>query len=290
MKKTFLPFVSADTQVNIVKHDIQIEKVLIDPAFACELLKGNQCNRALTKSKILKYAEDMKNGLWTADTAETIKLTHSMRVLDGQHRLHGIVLANVSVEMFIAYNVPESAMNNIDTGMSRSTKNIFELNGIPYAQQVSATIKKYLAYKMHPNLPDNDPVRKGGATNKMVLDEYNKNPDMWQSLITKIMKCKTIFKNIEPSYLGAWYALCKDINEEDTVRYFDTLMSGIGFTNVKDPIYLFREYLLKDNAKGQEHKRIMDFALFAKSWNYVRTKQVISVLRYTINETYPKLK
>ena len=288
MKKAFLPFVSPDTTVTIIPSDIKIEKVLVDPHFANELLKGNQCNRSLTKSKVVKYANDMKNGLWTADTAETIKLTTAMRLLDGQHRLHGVVMSNVAVEMFIAYNVPETAMNNIDTGLSRSTKNIFELNGIPNAQQVSATVRKYLAYK---NANGNiDPIKNPSLTTKMVLDEYNTNPDMWQALIVKIMKSKKTFKNIEPSYLGAWYILCKDINEEDATRYFEMFISGIGFTNAKDPVYLFREYLLKDSTHTEAKKRILDFALFAKSWNFFRTKKAISVLRYHPSELYPILK
>lgn len=291
MKKQFLPFVSTDTKVEILDTDIEIKKVLVTPALALELLKGNVCNRSLRKSKINKYAADMNNNLWHADTSETIKIAKNRRLLDGQNRLNAIIQIGKPVASFIAYPVPESAMNNIDTGMTRSTKNIFELNGIANAQQVSSAIKKYLAYKMHPSLPDNDPIRKGGVTDIMVLDEYFSRSEEWQEIVSKLFKCKNTFKNIECTFLMAWYALCKEINKEHTEHYFNTLLSGVGFTTDKDPIYLFREYLLKNNTeKSIEQKRIITFALFIKSWNYTRTKQAISNLRFTSNEKYPKLK
>jgi len=291
MKKQFLPFVSADTKVEILDTNIEIKKVLVTPALALELLKGNVCNRSLRKSKINKYAADMESNLWHADTTETIKLTKNMRLLDGQNRLNAIIQIGKPVASFIAYPVPESAMNNIDTGMTRSIKNIFELNGIPNAKQVSSAIKKYLSYKMHPSLPDNDPIRKGGVSDKMVLDEYNSRPEEWQTIVLIFIKANKTFKNIECTFLMAWYALCKEINKKHTEHYFNMLLSGIGFTTKKDPIYLFREYLLKDNPeKSIEQKRINTFALFVKSWNYTRTNQLVQNLRFTSNEKYPKLK
>lgn len=287
MQKQFLNL-SIDRELKVVDTDIRIEKVLIDPGLATELLKGNVANRALTKSKLNKYTQDIINGNWTADTAETIKLTSNMRLLDGQHRLSAIVASKMSVEMFVAYNVPETAMNNIDTGMSRSTKNIFELNGIQNAQIISSVIKKYLAYKYFKfNVGENDPIKNMQITNKQALDEYNSRPDFWNKLILILNKCRQTFKNIESSYIMSWYALCNDINPELTSVYFTALVSGIGFTNDKDPIYVFRQYLLE---KVETNKRSLNFALFVKSWNMNRKKQTVSILRYNPNvEKYPTL-
>ena len=286
MLKKFLPFVSNDTEIQIVQSDIQIEKISISPAFAAELLKGNVANRSLIKRKIAQYVSDMKNGLWTPDTAETVKLTKNMRVLDGQHRLHAIVIAGVTIDMFVAYNVPETAMNNIDTGTARSVKNIVELNGIPNAQHISSMLKKYIAYVMFPNLPDHDPVKKGGADANMVLKLYNEKPDTWQEIVSKISKSKKIFK-IELSYLMAWYGLCLDIDEADTTLFFDMLIAGL-FTNEKDPIRLLREYLIS-NKVGND-SRATQYAIFVKAWNLFRSKKTVSILRYQSNEIYPKLK
>ena len=287
MQKQFLNL-SIDRELKVVGSNIQIEKVVIDPGLAVELLKGNVANRALTKSKVNKYAEDMRSGNWTADTAECIKLTSNMRLLDGQHRLSAIVESKKAVEMFVAYNVPETAMNNIDTGLTRSTKNIFELNGIQNAQTISSVVKKYLAYKFFKwNTGTNDPVKQMEITNKQALDEYNSRQEFWHELIAKFAKCRATFKNVEVTYLISWYALCYDISPELTSVYFTTLISGIGFTNEKDPIYLFRQFLIE---KAQTKNRSMNFALFVKSWNLTKKKQAISILRYVaLQEKYPVL-
>lgn len=285
MQKQFLNL-SIDRELKVVKSEIQIEKVLIDPGLATELLRGNVANRTLTSSKIIKYTQDIIDGNWTADTAECIKLTSNMRLLDGQHRLSAIVASNTAVEMFVAYNVPESAMNNIDTGMSRSTKNIFELNGIQNAQTVSSVIKKYLAYK-YSSEGVNDPIQKMQITNKQTLDEYYSRPDFWNSLLVRFQQCRKKFKNIESSYIMSWYALCNDINPELATVYFNTLISGLGLTDSKDPIYVFRQFLLE---KAETKNRTLNFALFVKSWNFAIKKQTVSVLRYNAAiEKYPTL-
>ena len=286
MQKQFLNL-SIDRELNVVQSDIQIEKVLIDPGLATELLKGNVANRTLTRTKVLKYANDIRSGNWTADTAETIKLTSNMRLLDGQHRLSAIVESKQAVYMFIAYNVPESAMNNIDTGFTRTTKNIFELNGITNAQSISSAIKKYLAYKNFKyNVGENDPVKQMNITNKQALDEYNSRPEFWQDLQTRFQKNRSKFKNLEVTYLMSWFALCNDIDSQMTTTYFNALLSGVGFSNTKDPIYLFRQYLIE---KCKTNNRTMNFALFVKSWNLMRKKQTLTILRYNAAERYPTL-
>jgi hypothetical protein len=286
MQKNFLNL-SVDRQLNEIESDILIRKVLIDPALATELLKGNVANRTLTKSKVNKYATDMRSGNWVADTAECIKISHNMRLLDGQHRLQAIVESNTRVQMFIAYNVPEIAMNNIDTGFSRTTKNIFELNGISNAQHISAAIKKYLAYKTFKyNDGVNDPVKQMQITNKQALDEYNSRQKFWSEITTKFMSYRKTFKNIEITYLIAWYALAHDKDTNVADIYFNTFLSGLGLISDKDPIYLLRQYIIE---KCKTNNRALNFALFVKSWNLVRKKQTVSILRYITTEKYPTM-
>ena len=69
---------------------MKIETVLITPAMATELLKTNSNNRPVKEKRILKYAKDMLEGNWIAETGETIKVLLNGKLGDGQHRLMAV--------------------------------------------------------------------------------------------------------------------------------------------------------------------------------------------------------
>lgn len=131
---------------NIVDGGTNVVKLKITPEVATELLKGNYCNRKLSDKKVTTYAQQMQRGEWNCETTETIKLTKTMRLIDGQHRLHAIKLSGKTQELYVAHDVPEDTINVIDTGMKRSVSNIFELNGIENSALVSAIIKKAISF------------------------------------------------------------------------------------------------------------------------------------------------
>ena len=67
------------------------ERVFVDVPLALELLKANSTNRELRNHVVEGYVDQMKKGQWREDTGETIKISKTGRLLDGQHRLNAIV-------------------------------------------------------------------------------------------------------------------------------------------------------------------------------------------------------
>lgn len=85
----------------------------IDPPLAKVLLEGNTGNRSLSTRLVASLARDIRAGRWKL-THQGLALSKEGRLLDGQHRLAGIVAADMSVRMNVTYNVDPSAFEVID--------------------------------------------------------------------------------------------------------------------------------------------------------------------------------
>lgn len=257
--------------------EIRYEKVLVTPEMAREILKNNPSNRTMVNTKIKQYAFDMGRNAWRDDTAEPIKLTENGRLVDGQHRLSAVILADKSVPFVFAYNVSLEAMKIIDTGLKRTNADMFQIRGIDNAPLLSSVIRKYLVYTGTKNY---DP-RSATVPYDIIEKEYDESPEKWQNIVRAVKSFTKNFKYVEPSILGAWYALCSDISQEDANFFFDRLSSGVGLEE-KNPILILRNLMIA--GKYAELSVKIRYIYFIKTWNYFREKKMVSVLRYSTSD------
>ena len=96
-------------------------KTIINAAKAKELLANNDHNRKLSPTRIRKFADEMQNGMWVYN-GESIIVSESGRLLDGQHRLHAIANSGAEVELELIENVPDQD-NGVDTFLTINTEN-----------------------------------------------------------------------------------------------------------------------------------------------------------------------
>lgn len=96
------------------------ELLQVTPEIANKLLLRNTNNRNLSDRLVSKYAQDMKNGDWRI-THQGIAFYEDGSLADGQHRLLGIVRADVPVMMYVTRGLPREAAINIDVHRPRST-------------------------------------------------------------------------------------------------------------------------------------------------------------------------
>lgn len=108
-------------------------KELITPSRAKDILEKSKKtgfkNRPLSKNLVRRYADEMAAEKWI-DNGETIKISPEGALIDGQHRLHALIKANVSLYFDIAYNVPMNAHTTIDIGRKRSMSDFMCMDGI----------------------------------------------------------------------------------------------------------------------------------------------------------------
>jgi hypothetical protein len=99
--------------------------ILITPEMAKEMLKKNVSNRAIRKVVVKGYADDMLAGAWRT-THQGIAFNSNGDLVDGQHRLSAIVLANKPIEMLICTYAENFGATNspLDMHVKRTVSDI----------------------------------------------------------------------------------------------------------------------------------------------------------------------
>lgn len=117
-----------------------VELVMVTPAMATQWLEKNTANRNIRQATVNKYARDMANGNWRL-TAEPVKFAVGDRLLDGQHRLWGVVEADTIVPLFVARGLPDDTQAYMDSGIGRTAGDHLGMRGEANAPMLAATAR-----------------------------------------------------------------------------------------------------------------------------------------------------
>lgn len=98
----------------------------VDPATAHRWLENNFRNRPLSQDVVLAYARDMQRGVWVP-THQGVAFNDRDELIDGQHRLHAIILSGCTIRMMVTFGLPSkiegfemTTMDAVDRGRTRS--------------------------------------------------------------------------------------------------------------------------------------------------------------------------
>lgn len=94
--------------------------VNVTPTLAQQWLDNARPNRHLGWNHVNAYAYDMKRGGWALNPNASLLFDVHGKLADGQHRLHALIKANMSLDMFVDRGVPEEVLATIDRGRARS--------------------------------------------------------------------------------------------------------------------------------------------------------------------------
>ena len=129
--------------------------ITITPDMAKAMLEKNmKNNRRINHQTVKRYARIMKAGGWNL-THQGIAFDENDQLIDGQHRLEAIVMANVPITMMVTYGVQhtDGEAFTIDTGTKRTTKNIMQISGITdiVYKSMSSYVGAYMRMKIKTN-------------------------------------------------------------------------------------------------------------------------------------------
>lgn len=119
----------------------------VTPEMAAKWLQRNEGNRKLREPRAASLAKAINDGKYRL-THQPIAFSAKGRLLDGQHRLRAICLANRTIPIAVARNVPESAFDVIDAGLAR--KMYERLRTDPKATTVATRLYRMMVGKGAP--------------------------------------------------------------------------------------------------------------------------------------------
>ena len=207
---------------------------------------ANTRNRRLSEAYAEKLARDMRQDRWLL-THEGIAFDPHGVLLDGQHRLWAVVLADRTVEMYVWFDVTSEALMAINNGKSRSTVDILRLAGRcgnVTGPQIS-TLRALLAgYGKGPTM-----------TCSEAAEAYDRHRDAISFALDHLPVCLRAKGVPTATTRGViargWYSA----NRAKLAAFCEMIISGV----VTDPnagvIVLLRQYLMDNRGGSYELRR-----------------------------------
>lgn len=112
------------------------EVCALTPSRATALLARNTENRKINTLMISRYASDIMANRW-AFNGETIKISSTGELNDGQHRCLAVVECGHSMETLLVCGVKRKTRFSNDMGVPRTIGSFIHMHGVKYANQVS---------------------------------------------------------------------------------------------------------------------------------------------------------
>lgn len=247
---------------------MNLEKKLITPSIAKDLLESNVKNRNVRKNTIARYASEMIKGNWKEDTFELIKISKTGIILDGQHRLLAVIKANTPIYFHIAYGLDDNIFDVLDTGSNRSSADVLHINNVKNSTIIPSIIQLYFRLKKNK-------THLGGynrnetLSNSDILKYYSERPEYFDNLANTTKRLYLKFaKILAPQTIGAMLAYLGDISSVDALEFMEQLCSGENVTNTS--IYILRNKLIEDRTSTKKIPLNVKYALIIKVWNNYR--------------------
>jgi hypothetical protein len=267
--------------------------VTITPGIAREFLSRNvPNNRPQKKAKIASYARDMAAGAWQNGTGETIKFNTERQLIDGQNRLHAVIVAGVPVKMDIAHDVSMLVMPVIDTGAKRSNADALSIAGpgVRQRNRLASIVRWVIMWEKGFKIPA------GGAftpTHAEIVERHAQDPGLFDAATAR-------GGDVQRAGLGnatvagvAYFLLGRVCDKDafDVLRhkvFFDALLSGVNL-EPGSPIVALSRRLMK--AKIERPTRPEELYFYVRSWNAWRNEEVLDRLNLPrnglTNENFP---
>jgi hypothetical protein len=232
-------------------------------------------NRTLTAATVTKYARQMAAGTWR-DTGEAIKWGVSGRLLDGQHRLHAIIEAGITVPMLVVHGVPDEAQDVMDSGRARRASDVLAIHGYKNVTQLAAAARLLIGLENGTLSPGNGSLVQ--ASNLDVLTYLREHPDV-EAAATGMSGRYRERLSATPSVFLAALVLMTRVDAEDASAFGAAFATGAGLER-GNPILTLRERLVLARSKREALSAYVQLSALLRAWNAWRCGQ--SMLRFPL--------
>lgn len=243
----------------------------------------NGRNRNLSLNLVKDYARAILEKRWRSN-GETIKIGYDGSLLDGQHRLHACIQANVSFTTFVAYDIDPDTFDTIDIGRKRTGGDVLAIEGCKNANVVSAMIRWIDAMEAQSTTGairlTADEIRLRWVTDSMLEESAS------QALHAK--------KILPPGMGAALHYLFAKRDRDAADQFFTDLGGGIGLAET-DSVYVFRERLIGEKLGKAKTLPEEKLAVGIRAWNHRRENKPTKILRGMVLDsdgvrTFPEIK
>lgn len=268
--------------------DLKVDIVTITPDMARLWLDRNVKNRKKRRDGIEAYARDIRSGNWLV-TGDSVKFDWFGNVIDGQHRLEAIVLANRAIQTVVVWGVDPKAQDRVDTGIIRQFRDQLALRNIKHSDIIAPMLRRVILW----DEPYGERVqfnrnRVTAAELEAAFVKRQADVEECAAFVAPLSKDS----GISASLLAFIFWILRQANDTEAREFIRKMSTGADIGE-KDPIMILRKRIpkhKKDSRATIAQAQILWLAMFA--WNaWMEEREVTRLLLPGMsNETFPRLR
>lgn len=266
----------------------------VTPAMAKDWLENKMpVNRNLSTDNLKSIASDMNRDNFP-QTGDSIKFCWNGNLLDGQHRLQGIVSSGKMQRLLVVTGLDPEVFTYLDLGRKRNAADALSIEGVESASKIAAMIKFIINYKRGKFLAmvkGTQQDKRYRLTNRDVVDFMREHQESIQESYPYGHGAGNRDKVLSGSNMSGLHYIFKTLTPDagrDADYFFHAL--AIGSDLAKDsPIFLLRQRLITDLRSKKKMPPLEKVALVIKAWNAYRQNRKIKALTWSsVQEAFPK--
>lgn len=238
---------------------MQITVKEITPDLASAWLARNTHNRNTSPAVIDGYARDMAAGSWKLN-GEAIKFSTDGRLLDGQHRLHAVVKAGVTITSVVVEGLASGTQAVMDAGKKRTAADSLGLGGVANARNVAAAARLAIGL---------EEIKRGRVTKRMatvpeIHHWVTENPEV----ITAAGQMQRWTKHLDmtPAAVTVAWMLFNSISPEENESFWQSIAEN-ATTGRGDPRSALIARLASARMTGARISPVDQLDLAIRAWN-----------------------
>lgn len=247
--------------------------VAVSPDLAAQWLGGNTVNRNLRARVVDMYARDMAAGNWRV-TGESIKLSKSGRLLDGQHRLSAVIKSGVTIQMYVVFDLEDAAQEVMDSGIQRNAADALTMSGVKNAATYTAVARLAIAFERGDKM-----IGKGGITNSEVYEWLERHPAVSEAVSIAVRYQKRVF--CPPSIIAfSSYLIWQTVGDwYDIDEFWCAAAEKVGLKH-GDPVIALANRFVQDRARRAVIPRRAQLSAIVRAWNFRRAGKPLMRILY----------
>lgn len=258
---------------------MQVSEKNVTPELAQKLLEKNVNNRKMQTRRVEKLTQTMMKGEWQFN-GDTIRISSSGRLLDGQHRLAAIVKSGISQRYIVVEGLDDGAFTTIDIGSARGANQMLQMAGEKNSTTLAASAKMHLLFEsvgrpVHGNIEKN-------PTHTEIVDFVESSEDIKVSA-RFANSTKWITRYVTPSVAAFCHFEFGRLNKELCSSFFEELVSGE--TSYKNsPIRFVRDLLIEERGSKYRTSSERRSAILFKAFRLYTKSSPAKIVRLSKNQ------
>lgn len=254
---------------------MKIDRRIIGPEDATELLSKNNHNRLISHKLADRFADDMAHGRWLF-LGDPIRLAEDGTLLDGQHRLLAIIKSGTKQEFVVITGLSTASQAVMDTGRSRRLHDVLKINGEKNHNILAAAL--VLVWGLDNGVDFAISTSNWRPSNAQALATLERHPGLRDSCnpgnqLSNHMRMPGSIAVFRHYQFGL-------IDPDDRDDFFDRLIRK-DWSGPTDPLGQLYFVVMADAASHQRKRPIANLhALFVKAWNHYRQGTEVKQLKW----------